>query len=723
MRRLLCILLALCLLLPLCACGGKNAGGDAEPVGEMIPGYVTEEVQKPDWLSDTGNYQAMDTVGDRIYVADHDPEGRLLIACYDTAADSWQRYDLDSSAARHPNVDALSIAYHSAWALLREGVSWEDAQNGNIPQELGCYLLTLDLESGESRCVPILIEGNVGSEGSDPVFQSLLALDDGRALLTGFEHCYVVDRDANVLSHPELPGLGMGLLRFRVKETLYLWTQNGYAPFDASSLTLGAPISLRTDSPISSNAGHFLCSENRALCEYDPAAQRLTERFAWMDVALSVWEMGGRGSFENAAGDVYYPARCGFVKVSPGMVPQRKTLTLACFGESGADALGGTPGYSCTMELMDAIIRFNHTDPEYRVEIRPMLYAGEQERDRMLIQLATGSDLDLLDTSFLPDNALDGGVLTDLLPLIDADPELSREDFIQPLLAAMLRNGGLYEYTSRFTLLTMSTHPALFPGRENWTVDTIKSLIAAHPEMDPLWHSYDRELLLTLFAWAATAEFIDWESGVCRFDSPAFVHWLELLKMLPDGAQYSEEAKLLKVDYDYAFNAGFGERYELKDDYVITGFPEAEGTGSFYLKLGLSPSAMRRTMGSNTRVGILASGQNQDGAWRFVKTLMQNRQGSISDGISVLRDEFEREVDAAVTNTRDARFGIDNYNTDDAARLREQVYGTTKLVHADEELLQVIRSEAKAFFAGQKSAEEAARQIQSRLSIYVAEQG
>lgn len=723
MRRLLCILLSLCLLLPLCACGKKGTGSEAEPTGETIPGYVTEEIPKPDWLSGTGNYQAMDTEGDCIYVADFDPEGRLLIACYDTAADTWQRYDLDSGDARHPNADVLSIAGHSAWALLREGISWEEYQSGKLPDKLGYYLLFLDLDSGESRCVPILIEGNVGSEGSTPVFQSLLALDDGRALLTSFEHCYVVDRDANILSRPELPALGTGLLRFRVNETLYLWTQNGYAPVDLSTLALGAPISLRTDSPISSNAGHFLCSEKRALCEYDPAAQQLSERFGWMDVALSVWEMGGRGSFENAAGDLYYPARCGFVKVSPDQVPLRKTLSLACFGDSGADALGGDPTYSCTMELMDAVIRFNHSDPEYKVEIRPMLYAGEQERDRMLIQLATGSDLDLLDTSFLPDNALDGGVLVDLLPWIDADAELSREEFIQPLLAAMLRNGGLYEYTSRFTLLTMSTHPALFPGRESWTVDAIKSLIAAHPEMDPLWHSYDRDLLLTLFAWAATAEFIDWESGACRFDSPAFIHWLELLKALPDGGQYSEEAKLLNVDYDYAFHAGFGARYELKDDYVITGFPETEGTGSYFLKLGLSPSAMRRTMGSNTRVGILASGQNQDGAWRFVKTLMQNPQGSISDGISVFRDEFEREIDAAITNTRDARFAIDNFNADDAARLREQVYGTTKLVHADEALLQVIRSEASAFFAGQKSAEEAARQIQSRLSIYVAEQG
>ena len=33
----------------------------------------------------------------------------------------------------------------------------------------------------------------------------------------------------------------------------------------------------------------------------------------------------------------------------------------------------------------------------------------------------------------------------------------------------------------------------------------------------------------------------------------------------------------------------------------------------------------------------------------------------------------------------------------------------------------MIYAEANAFFAGQKSAEEAARQIQSRLSLYLAE--
>ncbi len=40
----------------------------------------------------------------------------------------------------------------------------------------------------------------------------------------------------------------------------------------------------------------------------------------------------------------------------------------------------------------------------------------------------------------------------------------------------------------------------------------------------------------------------------------------------------------------------------------------------------------------------------------------------------------------------------------------------------DETVLNIIRSEAAAFLAGQRSAEETARLVQSRVSLYVSEQ-
>ena len=447
-------------------------------------------------------------------------------------------------------------------------------------------------------------------------------------------------------------------------------------------------------------------------------------------MALSFGDTQGGVCLENSRGDVYYPDGentllfNGLIYAKRGQVPVKHILRLGCFGDTSgemyanAQANGALP-YTATLSLLDAIVRFNNTDPEYRIEVVPITYANDQERDRVLIELATRTDLDLLDTSLLPDNALDSGLLADMLPMIDADETISREDFIEPLLALMTQHSGLYEYTDKFTLLTMTTHPDLFPGRESWTVETIE----AHPEMDPLWHSYDRELITALFCWAATAEFIDRESASCSFDSPAFVHWLELLKALPDGSQYSEEPKLMNICYDLAFNAGHQEKYMMKGEYVVAGFPETQGTGSYYLKLGSSPNAWRGTMGENTRIGIMAASSRQAGAWRFVRTLMEGAEYvSLSQGIPVFKASFERALEAEISDDFDERFQIGYLNAENAEELRQQVYSTTKLVDTDEGLLRILREQISRYLGGQISAEEAAKAIQSKAAIYVSEQ-
>ena len=481
----------------------------------------------------------------------------------------------------------------------------------------------------------------------------------------------------------------------------------------------------------SSNKGRQLCNNKGAVCLLDSATGEPRELFKWMDVALSYGSMGGGWIFENSQGEFFYPVSeysnngdgC-IIKVTEGMVPVRKPLVLACFAEISDDTMAyRTREYDFTPAMMDVVLRFNNTDPEYKISLKPLTYTTEAERDRLLIDLATSDDVDLIDTSFLPDNALDAGFLTYMLPYIDQDSELSREDFIQPLFNAMIKDGGLYEYTEKFTMLTMSTHPELFPGREGWTVEYIEGLLAEHPDVDALWHSLDRELVLCYFSYAATAEFIDWEDMSCSFDSPAFSHWLRLIKELPYSGEYNENAKLLNISHDYAMDAGFSCRYMAKGDYVVAGFPETEGSGSYFLRLGSPINELTRSMGGNTRLGIMASGHNKDGAWRVVRMLMTHSDGyGIDGGIPVYKDSFEKAVDLDVTDREDPRFGIAYYNADDAAHIREQVYGTEKLARYDEQVFAVIRSEAEAYFAGQKTAEEAAGQIQSRLSIYLAEQ-
>ncbi len=726
-------LLLLCLALSLCACGKKDEDAAIElsgTEGEMTEGWIPSRIAFPDWLTRSTGWE---TCGDTIYLSGHTTDEQLVAAAYDTLSGEWKRIDFTTSDAYHPQLGNLSFAGHSLWGLLHEGPSREDLKKGQWRDDFGYYVLHIDLESGESSAVRIPFEAEDNTEGDGCFFDGLLGLDDRRALFSSSGRFYVIDANAAVLSEPTLPA-DTGLEHFRVNDSLYLWTQEGYAPFDPETLSVGAALKLDGLGDASSNNGHLLRKYQRALYTADPAAGEGERLLRWMDVAMSYGDIYGSVCLENSLGDVYYPdgedmwQQKGLICAKRGMVPRKEIMLLGCFGYTGgemyASALAnGAPSYSATMELLSAIVQFNNTDPQYRIEVVPITYANQQERDRVLIELATRSDLDLLDTSLLPDNALDSGLLADMLPMIDADETISREDFIEPLLKLMTRSGGLYEYTEKFTMLTMSTHPELFPGRENWTAEGIKSLIASHPEMDPLWHSYDRDLITTLFCWAATAEFIDYDTKTCTFDSPAFVHWLELMKALPDGGQYSEEAKLMNICYDLAFNAGHQEKYMMKGEYVVAGFPETQGTGSYFLKLGSKPSDWRGTMGENTRLGIMAASDKQEGAWRFMRTLMEGAENvSLTEGIPVFKESFERALTAEISDDFDERFQICYMTAENAEELRQQVYNTTKLVDTDEGLLRILREEINRFYGGQNSAEETARAIQSRAGLYLAEQ-
>ena len=53
--------------------------------------------------------------------------------------------------------------------------------------------------------------------------------------------------------------------------------------------------------------------------------------------------------------------------------------------------------------------------------------------------------------------------------------------------------------------------------------------------------------------------------------------------------------------------------------------------------------------------------------------------------------------------------------------MRELAYGTDRLVIRDDVVIDTLKTEITAFLAGNTSAEETARLIQSKMSLYMAE--
>ena len=55
-------------------------------------------------------------------------------------------------------------------------------------------------------------------------------------------------------------------------------------------------------------------------------------------------------------------------------------------------------------------------------------------------------------------------------------------------------------------------------------------------------------------------------------------------------------------------------------------------------------------------------------------------------------------------------------------QIRELLETTTKMADYDNSIIQIVTEQAAPFFEGQKSAEEVAKLVQSKVNIYVNEQ-
>ncbi|MEI3101892.1 MAG: hypothetical protein V8T45_09185 [Oscillospiraceae bacterium] len=196
----------------------------------------------------------------------------------------------------------------------------------------------------------------------------------------------------------------------RIGDSLYVNTPEGLAPLDTQNLKYGPALGdIRDRAVYSSSLGNILTVHEEKLCRYDPASGSMEALFAWTDVALSYSYMYGWTGMENSKGDIYHLTD-SLIKVSLEQIPKKDRLVLACFGDSSDDStVNPFTSYVCTDALKDAIIRFNNSDPEYKIEIRPVVYNSEEERELMLIELINSGDVDLIDTSLLPEGGgLDG---------------------------------------------------------------------------------------------------------------------------------------------------------------------------------------------------------------------------------------------------------------------------------------------------------------------------
>lgn len=143
----------------------------------------------------------------------------------------------------------------------------------------------------------------------------------------------------------------------------------------------------------------------------------------------------------------------------------------------------------------------------------------------------------------------------------------------------------------------------------------------------------------------------------------------------------------------------------------IVGFPNSKGSGLYLASPAAVTAIEGEYKGMNTSVSIAGGCKEPQAAWDFVKLLLSKAEF----GIPVLRSAFENLMDYNVRAYSMAQEDID--------ALRDIAESATGTVLADPALIELITGELNAYLSGDKTAQAVAEQLQSRVSLYLAEQG
>jgi len=438
-------------------------------------------------------------------------------------------------------------------------------------------------------------------------------------------------------------------------------------------------------------------------------------------------------------------------KVPSDTVPRKEAINLAVL--------------SLDYNVQDMIIAFNRRSEQYRIEVTDYSEYGVDANGNSLgatklnTEILSGNVPDMLCLSGLNYRQLaNKGILEDLYPYMDADPELQRSDFFPNVLAAMEVDGKLCSTVSSFFISSALGAASVVGDEPGWTYDEFNAALASMPEGCTAFDQYvTRDSILSTCLALDMADYVDWGTGTVRFDSPDFIRLLNFANSFPsefDWENYdwsreeSVEERLAQgkqmlvqtsaYSIDDLFYNNYTEFMGGKATYI--GYPTAHGTGNMISFAGDSGYAM------STKC------PNKDAAWQFLRTFFtKDYQSSNVYSLPSRLDVFDEKAEEASTvqyqQNEEGQFLLDDngekipvvrttiwnkekqeteeiyaLTEDQVQQIRELILTTTKVADYDQAILDIVKEQAAPFFAGQKTAEEVAKLVQSKANIYVNEQ-
>lgn len=802
MKRILSAVLLLSMLLCLAACGGKGGSKDSDQTSPSAKPEQTS-TQTPETaytarhtpLSLDEAHQAFSPysptddgfyMGYSVKTGENTPEGavpeyegqfdvyepRLAFVSYDgkvtelegyappvpeVSAEGKRDFRASSSVEQlflndEGNLVTLESMYCS-WSDAPEDMKADDPEYAeHMCSDDAYYIRVLDSFGAEQSCARLQRDSetylNTYSACLDNAGNVVMPTETGvQAYGTDGELAYELDLGGYVMSTARLKDGRVAALG---------WFGNGTSVnvIDGEKKAVDDSASIVSDYVYNlypgGGAHDLYYTRGTALCALDLASGESETLFDWLGCDLNADKLSAimahdDGSFTGLSMDGEDTETFSISEVPYDSVPQKEHLTLATLYMDGS--------------TQDAIIKFNRGSDKYRIDVQDYSQYNTPDdysagRTKLLTEIMAGNVPDILSVSSeLPYRRLAAkGLLEDLTPYIEADKELKLADFFPNVIAALTVDGKLCAACSSFGVQTVAGAASVVGDTPGWTYDDYFEALKKMPEgCEGFDFGVDKSNMLMICTALDMAEFVDWSTGECRFDSEDFIKILNYAASFPDTPD--ENYQTSEADSPSARIAAGKQMLYMASftgtDFMIDDYDEMFGGKATLIGFPTTDGSVGSVLGMNESYAMSSACKNKDAAWEFIRGFLteeyQENIYSLPTNINAFEKQLERAMEVEYEQDANGNYILDEngekipvsrgmiydgmtykeiYATtpEQAQQLRDAIAAATKLIDLDQSVIDIVTEQAEAFFAGQKTAEETAKLIQSKANIYVNEQ-
>ena len=584
---------------------------------------------------------------------------------------------------------------------------------------------------------------------SDLFYVHTINVDNkGNLYIASETNIYILDNQGNLLFSLDNPGW----------LTNFVWLSDGTVAFvewqvqqdgrtylkkiDIESKSWGEIISLPTDiqwiHSVFSGSGEYLYLYNDSsflngvISETGETANILN----WVNSTLSSGDITGvmflpdgrvaaiRQPLMYTAGSTSPTELILLTEISIDELPEKKQLTL------------GTLDFDSSTRY--AVEQFNRSSNTHEIQI--IDYSQFNTHDdwspgllRLSTDIIAGNAPDILEIRNMPiQNYVSKGLLVDLYPYLDADPELSRDSLLESVLKASEIDGSLYRIVPSFFIGTIFGNPSVLGSYPGWNFDEFMEVLNANPQADlPLGPVNSKMTFLSLALRSNMDNYVDIASGTASFENDDFIALLELANTFPPEGDMNSSTtqhsliangrQIMEMWFFYDFVSYPVYRTMFGGELVFKGFPTENRDGNSFMP--------------DTCIAITTTCEEPDVAWELVRLLLLEdyQREMVFYSFPVNRTIFEERLADAmspppgIVMSTGPGFILEDpediaISQEEADKLRDFVDNITRIRSYDDTLWTIISEGAEDYFNGRGTAKDAARIIQSRVSIYLSEQ-